>query len=82
MMIKTRDLFGFVNELEKIICGLEFKIILKTNMKDIALFRVNAGAGAIAYDGNTELMIYLGVFLVLILLMTIELLYRKDYYKK
>ena len=82
MLIKTKDLFGFVNESEKFICGLEFKTILKRNINDIALFRVSAGAGAIAYDGNTELMIYLGVFLVLILLMTIELLYRKDYYKK
>ena len=29
MMIKMRDLFGFVNDLEKIIYGLGFKLILK-----------------------------------------------------
>ena len=29
MMIKMSDLFGFVNDLEKIIYGLGFKLILK-----------------------------------------------------
>ena len=29
MMIKMSNLFGFVNDLEKIICGLGFKLILK-----------------------------------------------------
>ena len=29
MMIKMSYLFGFVNDLEKIICGLGFKLILK-----------------------------------------------------
>ena len=54
MMIKMRDIFGFIIDLKKIIYGLEFKIILKRNNNDIALFRVNAGAGAIAIDGHTE----------------------------
>ena len=34
MMIKTIDLFGFVNDLEKIIFGLGFKLILKRNNND------------------------------------------------
>ena len=42
------DLFGFVNDLEKIIYGLGFKLILKRNNNDRALFRVNAGAHAVA----------------------------------
>ena len=52
MMIRISDLFGFVNDLEKIIYGLGFKLILKRNNNDRALFRVNAGADAVGNDGN------------------------------
>ena len=52
MMVKMSDLFGFVNDLEKIIYGLVFKIILKRNISDRALFRVNTGADAVAKDGK------------------------------
>ena len=54
-MIKMSDLFGFVNDLAKIIYGIGFKLILKMNNIDRACFRVNAGAGAVANDGNTEI---------------------------
>ena len=54
MMIKMSDLFGFVNELEKIIYGLGFKLILKRNNNDRALYRVNANPGAVANNGNIE----------------------------
>ena len=55
MMIKMSDLFGFVNDLEKIIYGLGFKLILKRNNNDRALFRVNAGADAVGTDGNIDI---------------------------
>ena len=55
MMIKMSDLFGFINDLEKIIYGLRFKLILKRNNNDRALFRVNANPGAVANDGNIEI---------------------------
>ena len=55
MMIKMSDLFGFVNDLEKIIYGSGFKLILKRNNNDRALFRVNAGAGVVANDANIEI---------------------------
>ena len=55
MMIKISDLFGFVSDLEKIIHGLGFKLILKRNYNDRALFRVNASPGAVANDGNIEI---------------------------
>ena len=55
MMVKMSDLFGFVNDLEKIIYGLGFKIILKRNNNDRALFRVGAGVGGVANDGNIEI---------------------------
>ena len=55
MMIKMSDLFGFVNDLEKIIYGLRFKLILKRNNNDRALFRVNAGADAVANDANIDI---------------------------
>ena len=55
MMIKMSDLFGFVNDLEKIIYGLGFKLILKRNNNDRALFRASAGAGAVANDANIEI---------------------------
>ena len=54
MMIKMRDLFVFVNYLEQIFYGLGFKLILKRNNIDKALFRVNAGTSAIANDVNIE----------------------------
>ena len=49
------DLFGFVNDLEKIIYGLGFKLILKRNNNDRALYRVNANPGAVANNGNIEI---------------------------
>ena len=55
MMIKMSDLFGFVNDLEKIIYGLGFKLILKRNNNDRALYRVNANSGAVANDGKIEI---------------------------
>ena len=55
MMIKMSDLFGFINDLEKIIYGLGLKLILKRNNNDRALYRVNANPGAIANDGNIEI---------------------------
>ena len=54
MIIKMRDLFGCVKDLEKIIYGLGFKLILKRNNDDRALYRTNAGAGAVANDGNID----------------------------
>ena len=54
MMIKMSDLFGFVNDLEKIIYGLGFKLILKSN-NDRALFRVTAGADAVGNDSNIDI---------------------------
>ena len=55
MMVKMSDLFGFVNDLKMIIYGLGFKLILKRNNNDRALFRVNANPGAVANDGNIEI---------------------------
>ena len=75
MIIKMSDLFSFVNDLEKIIYGLGFKLILKRNNNDRAPIRVNAGS--VANESKIEI-IYHGVYLVLILVMIIELLYRKD----
>ena len=54
MMIKKSGLFGFVNDLEKILHGLGFKLILKRNNIDRALFRVNAGADAVGNDVNID----------------------------
>ena len=54
MMIKISDLFGFVYDLEKIICGLGFQLILKRNNIDRALYRVNVNPGAVANDGNIK----------------------------
>ena len=54
MMIKMNDLFDFVNELEKIKCGLGFKLILNRNNNDRALFRVNVNSGAVENDGNID----------------------------
>ena len=55
MMVKMSDLFGFVNDLEKIKYGLGFKLLLKRNNNDRALYRVNANPGAVANDGNIEI---------------------------
>ena len=55
MMIKMSDLFGFVNDLEKIIYGLGFKLILKRNSNDRALYRVNANPGAVGNDGKIDI---------------------------
>ena len=55
MMVKMSDLLGFVNDLEKIIYGLGFKLLLKRNNNDRALYRVNANPGAVANDGNIEI---------------------------
>ena len=55
MMVKMRDLFGFVNDLEKIIYGLGFKLILKINNNDRVLYRINANPGAVANDGNVAI---------------------------
>ena len=62
MMVNMSDLFGFVNDLEKSIYGLEFKVMLKWNNKDRALFRVDAGAGAVANDGNIDIRYILWCF--------------------
>ena len=55
MIVKMSDLFGVVNELEMIIYGLGFKLILKKNNNDRALFGVDAGAGAVANDGKIDI---------------------------
>ena len=55
MMIKIKDLFGFVNDLEKILYGIGFKLKLKRNSNDRAFFRVDARAGAVANDCNIEI---------------------------
>ena len=55
MLIKMSDLFGFVSDLEKIIYGLGFKLILIRKNNDRALFRVNAGADAVGNDGNIDI---------------------------
>ena len=55
IMVKMSDLFGFVNDLEKIIYVLGSKLILKRNNNDGCLFRVNAGADAVGNDGNIDI---------------------------
>ena len=55
MMIKMSDLFGFANDLEKIIYGLGFKLILKRNNNDRALYRINANPGAVGNGGNIDI---------------------------
>ena len=55
IMIKMSDLFGFVNDLKKIIYGLGFKLILKRNSNDRALYRVNANLSAVANHDNIEI---------------------------
>ena len=54
-IVKMNDLFGFVNDLKKIIYRLGFKLKLKRNNNDRAIFRINAGAAAVANDGNIKI---------------------------
>ena len=44
-----------MKDLEKILYGLGFKLILGKNKKDRALFKVNAGVDAVANDVNIEI---------------------------
>ena len=53
MMIKMSDLLGFINDLEKIIFGLGFKLSLKRNNNDRALYN----PGAVSNDGNIEIRV-------------------------
>ena len=55
MMVKMSDLFGFANDLETIMFGLAYKLILKTNNNVRALFRVNGNPVAVANDGNIDI---------------------------
>ena len=55
MMVKMSDLFGFANDLEKIIYELEFKLKLERKNNDRALFIVNAGADAVANDSDIDI---------------------------
>ena len=55
MMAKMCDRFGFVNDLEKIIYGLELKIILKRNKNDRALSRINTDADAAVNDEKIKI---------------------------
>ena len=55
IMIKMKYLFGFLIDLEKIIYGIGFKLILNENNIDRALFTVNAGAGTVANDCNKKI---------------------------
>ena len=55
IMIKMNDLFGLVNDLEKIIYGLGFTLNLKRNNNERALHRVIANPAAVANDGNIEI---------------------------
>ena len=77
-MIKMSYPFGFVNDLEKITYGLGFKLILKRNNNDRALFRVNAGAGAVASDDYIDIRDISWLVPSMILVMIIELFCRKD----
>ena len=49
------DLFGFLNDLEKIIYGLGFNLIFKKTNDDRTLFRVDVDPGRVANDGNIEM---------------------------
>ena len=55
MMVRMTDLFGFVNDLEKIIYALGLKLTLERNNNDRALIRVCAGANAEANDGSIKI---------------------------
>ena len=54
-MVKMTDLFGFLNDLGKIIYGLGFNQIFKRNNNDRALLGVNAGADAVINDCNIDI---------------------------
>ena len=54
-MVKMKLLFVFINDLEKIIYGIELRLILKRNNNYRALFRVNEGAGAVANECNMKI---------------------------
>ena len=54
-IVDMSDLYGFVNDFEKIIDGLGFKLLLKRNNNDGALFRVNANPGEVANDGKIDI---------------------------
>ena len=77
MIVKMSDLFGFVNDLEKIIYGLGFKLISERNNNDRALFRINAGLMQLVMMVIKILEIYHGVCPVLILVMSIILLCKR-----
>ena len=49
-LIKRKDLFEFMNDLEKITYGIDYQIELKRNNTDRLLFRVNEGTAAVAND--------------------------------
>ena len=53
------DLFGFIYNLEKIVYGIVFKLVLKQNNIDRALYRVNTGARAAGNDVNIEIKRYI-----------------------
>ena len=55
MMVKISDLFRFVNDLKKVIYGLGFKLVLKRNSNDRALYKVKADPRRVANDGNIEI---------------------------
>ena len=55
MMAMMSALSGLMNDLGKFIYGLGFKLMLKRKINDRALFRVNAGADAVASDGNINI---------------------------
>ena len=54
-MIKIKDPIRVINDLEKIIYGIVFKLILKRNSNDRALFRASLGGGAVANDYNIKI---------------------------
>ena len=55
MMVMISDQVVFVYDLRKILYGLGFKLMLKRNHNDRAVFRVKAGAEAVANDGNIDI---------------------------
>ena len=55
MRIKMKDQFGFIIDLEKIVYGIGFKLILERNSNDRGLFRVNAGIVDVAINCNLKI---------------------------
>ena len=55
MMVKMSDLFGFANDLGMITYGPGFKLIIKRNINYRALYRVGAGAHAVANDVKIDI---------------------------